>query len=533
MFAATQWKGSIPRARILFATESKSGESRYQGHAWKPAVGVRSRCPKSGSDFFIMSIDPPRSVAVLLFFSALTVASTAAAGQTSSGSSQPVTVAIPASVSQNGFPGSVPVAKATPGVLSLSFLDAIDRGLKQNLGLLLSDDNTLAARGAKWKELSNLLPNVMAQGQENVQQTSLLALGLRIPGIPRVVGPFNYLDARVFLDQSVFNWNYIQKERAAAQDLRAAQYSYKDARELVVLATGNAYLQAIAGASRVETAEAQVKTSQTLYDRAVDQQKAGVSPAIDVLRAQVELQSRQQQLIAARNDFAKQKLALARVIGLALGQEFDLSDKAPYAELVPPALEEALRRAYTSRADYQAALAQARGAELSRRAATAENYPSFTVEGDYGDIGVNPAISNGTFHVAGTITVPILQGGKTHADVLQAEASLRQARERLADLRGQIDDEVRSALLDLNAAADQVQVARSSVDLAEQTLVQAQDRFAAGVTDNLEVVEAQESVASAHESYISSLYAHNLAKVELARALGNAEQGVKQYLKGR
>jgi outer membrane protein TolC len=429
----------------------------------------------------------------------------------------------------------VPETKLSPEPLPISFLDAIDRGLKQNLGLLLSGDNTLAARGAKWKELSNLLPNVVAKGEEDVQQTSLSALGLKIPiaGFPRVLGPFNYLDVRAFLDQSVFNWNYIQKERAAAQSLKAAAYSYQDARELVVLITGNAYLEAIAEAARVETAEAQVKTAQTLYDRSVDQQKAGVSPAIDTLRAQVELQSRQQQLIVARNDFAKQKLALSRIIGLALGQEFILTDKAPYDMLVPPTLEESLRRAYAARADYQAALAQARAAELSRRAASAELYPTFDLEGDFGDIGVNPGTSNGTFHVAGTLTVPIFQGGKTHADVLQAEAELRQAKARLEDLRGQIDNDVRTALLDLNAASDQVQVARSTVDLAEQTLTQAQDRFTAGVTDNLEVVQAQESVASAHENYISSLYAHNLAKVELARALGNAEQGVKQYLKGK
>ena len=345
-----------------------------------------------------------------------------------------------------------------------------------------------------------------------------------------MIGPFNYLDTRAFLTQEVFNWNYIQRERSAAQNLKAAEYTYKNARELVVLVVGNAYLQAIASAARVETAEAQLKTAQALYDRAVDQQKAGVSPAIDTLRSQVELQSRKQQLISARNDFAKQKLVVSRIIGLPVGQEFILTDKAPYNALVPPSLEEGLRRAFASRSDYQAALAQERAAELSRRAATAEYYPSFDVEGDFGDIGVNPASSNGTFHAAGTVTVPVFQGGKTHADVLQAEASLRQAKQRLEDLRAQIDNDVRNALLDLNAAADLVEVARSSIDLAEQTLTQAQDRFSAGVADTLEVVQAQESVASAHENYISSLYAHNLAKVELARSLGNAEQGVKQYL---
>jgi outer membrane protein TolC len=452
------------------------------------------------------------------------------AAQTTGAAGQSVSVTIPPSVTQNGFTGSVPASGPLSAPLSLSFLEAIDRGLKQNLGLLLSSDNTLAARGAKWKELSNLLPNIEAKGQEDVQQTSLAALGLRNPIFPRVIGPFNYFDVRAFLNQSVFNWNYIQKERAAALSLKAAEYSYKEARELVVLVTGNAYLQAISGAARIETAEAQLKTSQTLFDRASDQQKAGVIPAIDALRAQVELQSRRQQLIVARNEFAKQKLALARIIGLPLGQEFALADKAPYEQYTPPSLDDALRRAYASRPDYQAAAAQVKAAELSRRAASAERYPTLDVEGDYGDIGVNPGNSSGTFHVAGIVTVPIFQGGKAHADVLQAEATLRQAKARLDDLRGQIDNDVRTALLDLNAAADQVEVARSSVDLAEQTLAQAQDRFVAGVTDNLEVVQAQQSVASAHESYISSLYAHNLAKVELARAIGNAEQGVKQYL---
>jgi outer membrane protein TolC len=152
---------------------------------------------------------------------------------------------------------------------------------------------------------------------------------------------------------------------------------------------------------------------------------------------------------------------------------------------------------------------------------------------DYGDLGINFGNSHGTFSVAGRLSIPIFQGGKVHSDVLQADATLRQNRAQLENLRGQIEYEVRTAMLDLAAADEQVQVARSSVDLAEQTLTQAHDRFSAGVTDNLEVIQAQESVASAHESYISSLYAHNLAKIELVRAMGYAEQGVMQYLKGK
>jgi outer membrane protein TolC len=221
-----------------------------------------------------------------------------------------VSVSIPSSIQQGGFTGSVSSGPATAEVLKLSFSEAIDRGLKQNLGLLLSSDNTLSARGTKWKELSNLLPNIEAHGQEVSQQVSLNQFGFRIPGVPTVIGPFNYLDIRGSVSQSVFNWNYIQRERSAAQNLKAVEFTYKDARELVVLAVGNSYLQAIAGSARVETTQAQVNTAQTLYDRAVDQQKAGTIPAIDRLRAQVELQSRKQQLIAARNDYAKQKLTL-------------------------------------------------------------------------------------------------------------------------------------------------------------------------------------------------------------------------------
>jgi outer membrane protein TolC len=242
------------------------------------------------------------------------------------------------------------------------------------------------------------------------------------------------------------------------------------------------------------------------------------------------MQLREQQLIVAKNDYAKQKLALARAIGLPVGQEFTLTDTAPYEPLTAMGLEESLRRAYLSRSDYLAAVQQVRAAEHFRRAATAEHFPDIDFSGNYGALGVNPANSHGTFQVSGSINIPIFAGGKTHADVLQAEATLRQNRQQLENLREQIEYEIRTALLDLEAANEQVRVAQSSVDLANQTLTQARDRFSAGVTDNLEVVQAQESVASANESYISSLYAHNLAKVALARAIGYAEQGVRQYL---
>jgi outer membrane protein TolC len=445
---------------------------------------------------------------------------------------------------QNPFLGSEPEGKATADVLQIDFKDAIDRGLRNNLGLLLASDQTQIARGERWKELSDLLPNLSARVMEDVQTQSLAALGfnklfplLAAPGnttttLPRLVPAFNYFDARASVGQSIFNFKSLEKERAASESVKAAQFTYKDAREMVVLAVGNSYLQAIAAGARVETTEAQVKSAQALYDKAADQQKAGLSPAIDALRSQVELQTRQQQLIVARNDLAKLKLNMARIIGLPPGQEFVLTEKAPYQALAALPLDAYLQRAYASRADYQAALAQVRSAELSRKAAAAGRYPSVDVAANLGDIGVNPSQSNGTWQVNGGVNIPIFAGNRVHGDVLQADAQLKQARSQLGDIRGRIDYEVRTALLDLNAAGEQVEVARSSVDLAEQALAQSQDRFTAGVADNLEVVQAQETVASAHESYIQSLYAHNLSKVELAHAIGDAEEGVKRYLKG-
>jgi outer membrane protein TolC len=434
---------------------------------------------------------------------------------------------------QSPYTGSVAQGTAKPEVVSLTFQDAIDLALKNNLGVLLQSYNTIAARGQKWKELSELLPNVTARVSESVVQENLAAQGLRFPGFPTVVGPFGFSDARVYLSQSILNLKALNRERGAREDERAAQFSYKDARDLVVLATGNAYLQALSGGARVETAEAQMQTAQALYGKASDQQNAGLSPAIDTLRAQVEFQNRQQQLIVARNDFAKQKLALVRAIGLPVGQEIALTSKAPYDAIATLGIEGSLQRAYASRSDYLAAAQQVRAAEYYRKGASSEYFPTIDMTADYGDLGINFGNSHGTFTVAGRLNIPIFQGGKVHADVLQSEATLRQARAQLDNLRGQIEYEVRSALLDIEAADQQVQVARSSVDLSEQTLLQARDRFSAGVTDNLEVVQAQQTVAGAHESYISSLYAHNLAKIELVRAMGYAEQGVMQYLKSK
>jgi outer membrane protein TolC len=264
----------------------------------------------------------------------------------------------------------------------------------------------------------------------------------------------------------------------------------------------------------------------------VDFKQAGVVPAIDELRAQVELRSQQQRLIFSRNELEKQKLRLARAIGLADGQLFRLTDTVPFASAPTLTVDAAMARAYSSRMDYQSAAARLRVAELRRQAAEAGRLPSLAFDGNYGTIGPSLANSHGTFAAAVSLNIPVFQGGRVRGEVLQADAALEQQRARLEDLRGGIAFEVRTAFLDMTAAGDQVGVAGSAVDLAHQQLTQAQDRFAAGVTSNLEVVQAQEAVATANENYISSLYAHNAAKASLARAIGGAEQLIPAFLQG-
>jgi outer membrane protein TolC len=427
-------------------------------------------------------------------------------------------------------------AKPVAGVIELSLQDAINYGLKQNLGLLLSNSDISTARGQRWEELSALLPHVTASPFVAASKTNLAELGLSSLGgipIPPTVGPYSYFEARAAVTQSLFDWKSINAARASSQGVKSAEFTYKNARDLVVYAVGYTYLQAIADEARIESVQAEVETGQALYEQASDQVKAGTSPDIDGLRARVELQVRQQQLIQAKNNFAIQKLTLARVIGLAPGQQFELTDKSPYQPFEGITVEEALKRAYASRSDYRAAMTDLRAAELSRKAAAAGYLPSLAFNADYGIAGGHPSTATQVFDVRGTLSIPIFLGGSVRGDILQADAKIEDRQERLDSLSAQIDSDVRTALLNLQSSTDLVNVARSNIDLAEQTLMQSRDRFGAGVTDTVEVVQSQESVASAHEQYIDSLYNFNLAKISLARALGVAEVGVKEYFKGK
>ncbi|HWZ12231.1 MAG TPA: TolC family protein [Acidobacteriaceae bacterium] len=434
---------------------------------------------------------------------------------------------------QNPFQGGVTEGKATGGVMSLSLDDAIKRGLRNNLGYILQSVSVKQAGGQRLQELQPLLPTINGEAKIQVSQIDLQAQGINFAGVPAIVGPFQTVDFRASLTQAVLNLPALRNYIAAKHEFEAAKLSVDDASDMVVLAVGNAYLTVVADAARVVSVEAQVGTSKVSLDQAVSQHAAGTAPKLDELRARVDFQTQQQQLIQAQNDFEKDKIALARAIGLPLDQQFTLSDTVPYSELVGIDQQAAIQQALDARSDVKALREQVKAAESSESSARAERYPAADIAGDYGDIGITPGHSHGTGEVAGRVSAPIFEEARLRGDLKVADAQLQQRRAQLNDAEAQVRADVIDSLLDLQASAKLVEVSRSNVDLTTEALKEAQDRYAAGVSDNLPVSQAQTSLAQANDQYVGSLYEHNLAKLSLARALGRARNNYKTYLGGK
>jgi len=440
---------------------------------------------------------------------------------------------MPVSAQQAAYFGSVPAEEATGAVLDLTLNDAVARGLKHNLGTVLAGEDRTTARAQRIVAVSQLLPNINARVLESSQQINLAAFGFTsFPGIAPIVGPFGLFDARGTASQTILNLRALHGVKASTQLQKAADLSYQDSRDIVAFVVTQLYLQAAASSSRIETTQAQLAVAESLFQQATDQKKAGVVPGIDVLRAQVQVQAERHRVIAAKNDFEKNKLNLGRVIGLPEAQEIRLADGMPQSAQPALTFDEALAKAYESRADYQSLAARVRAAELNLKAARAGYLPTVGFAGDYGTIGPSPVNMHGTFTAGVAVNIPIFQGNRVKGEVLQADAELVKQRAQLDEVRGRIAFEIRSSQLDLKAAAEQVDVSKAAVGLAKQQEEQARDRFAAGVTNNLEVVQAQESLAAANDSLIASLFAYNLARVQLERAIGGVEKNIGTLFQG-
>ena len=445
----------------------------------------------------------------------------------------PATLSAPSlAPTASSFQGSVTRGEASAQTIDLSLDDAIQRGLQANLGVILSGTQTAAARAERLSQLQSLLPSVDFTAKEAEMQTDLAAQGLRIPGIPTIIGPFGFTDLRASLNWSLVDVASLRNYLAARHNFAAAQLSAQDARDLVVLTVGNAYLLVLADETQVSSVEAQVATAKISLDQAVANHQAGTAPRLDELRARVDYQSLDQQLIVAQNALEKDKLALARTIGLPLAQRFSLTDRAPYAPYDQLDADKLIQQAEANRKDLAALVEQAAAAAELRKEATAARFPVVSAAADYGDTGVTLSHSHGTVNATASLSVPVFDEFALRGQAQQAQAQLDTAQAQLSDRKAQVEADVRDALLDIASAQKQVEVARSSVDLASEALRVAQERYANGVSDNLAVSQAQQSVAQADSQYVASLYRHNVAKLSLARALG-AGQNYRNYLGGK
>ena len=434
------------------------------------------------------------------------------------------------------YTGSARSTVAMPFSGKLSLQEALERGLAYNLGAV-GLAHTVRQNGAQVVVArSALLPNVNGSASEYVQQVDLAALGVHfstpVPGvIPTIVGPFNYFSLQASLSQTVANLTAVNNYRSARATARASQSSMEDARDLVTLAVGGAYLQTLAAQARVDAAQAQLDTANAVFHQSAEQHTHGVLGKLNVDQSQVRTLTQQQQIITLRNDLAKQKINLARITGLTPNPGYQLTDNFPFSPTPVGGVDAAVAKAEQQRADLKAAQYQVEAAAKALAAARAERLPSAAVSGDYELIGTNPAHSHGAFAVVGTVTIPLWQGGRTAGDIAQAEAVLAQRKAELEDTRGQIEAEVRQAYLDLEAAAGQVEVADKNLQVARETLEMTRARMEAGVINTVEVVQAQQTVAGAQLDLIDSVFAHNLAKLSLARALGHASEQLPGLLK--
>jgi outer membrane protein TolC len=464
---------------------------------------------------------PLRRAVLVAACAALLWAAKAEAGQAQS----PATMATAPAQQVPGSPlaGSVPAA-AEPGTLTLTLKDALDRALQHNLAVVLGREGIEAARGGRLQALSGVLPELDASLVERRQTTNLETFGLTLPGLPPLIGPFNVFDARVSLSQTIFDLGAIERAVAGNRNLDAARHSLRDARDLVVVAAADLYFQAIAAHSRVAAAQAQLDTAEALSRQAADMKQSGLVAGIDVLRAQVQADAERQRLIIARNDEQRQRLAFARAIGLAPGQAFELVDDIVYRPMEPVSLDAAVQQAYGAREDLKAAENRLKALEAEHKASIGERLPSVHVAADYGTTGLTAASALPTYTLAGVVRVPIFNVAAQRAHAAQTQAAVQRQSALVADLRAQVAYEVQLALADLQAADERVTVSKEAADLATQQLQQARDRFAAGVGDNIAIVQAQQALASASENYIASLFAHNASKAAFARALGNAEE---------
>jgi len=444
----------------------------------------------------------------------------------------------------NPFWGSATAQPLSDETLKLSLDDAVNRGLKNNLGLKEAENDEKIVHADRSEALQGFLPTITLKASTGLYQHDLAAQGFGPGVISKFKGVFpggampsislitkdDLTEGKVYYSQTLFSGPVIAGWRAAGSAQRAAHFAKMTARGEVVQQVATAYLHAIAASSEVDNAKALVAQGQVLFDHAHAAHEAGVAPNLDELRARVQLEAQQQALLYAQNAQEKSLILLKRETGIDPGQKLALTDPAPYSDLVEQTPEEVRAVAYKNRQDYQNLQNQVVTYRAIHTIYRSQRLPTLVFNSYYGTSTVNGAGTHGNFAAVGTLYLPLFREAGIRGQEDASAAQLASVNAELADLRSHIDEQVRAALLDVGATAKLVTVARSNVELATRALSDETDRVNAGVDDNLPLVTAQATLARAENNLVESLYQYNVSKLALARAAGVLEQQYRDYL---
>ena len=441
-------------------------------------------------------------------------------------------------------PGGLAVDRANDGAFPLSLDDAMSIGLARNVRLKYDRANMRAVKGDTLGVLSALIPSLTLNASSSAQELNLAAMGFKpslISGFASTgLLPAGYTfseivkvqttQASINANQVLFNLPDYELYRGTTNETKVVDLQRLTDDGELVLTIGTAYLRVLADEATVKNAEAQQRSANTLFDQATQKHQAGVGTNLDALRGQVEYQQRQQDLVSAQSQLAKDTIQLSRILGLPAGEKLQLTDAAPFAEFAEMDLEAAKLTAYKHRKDYLSVLQQIALTQRELKAVKYQRLPTVAFNGFYGIIGLTTGSYHGDFTAQGTLNVPIFREAGQRGETEVVDAQLVALRQREADLRVTIDAQIRTAMLDVNAAKDLVKVSQSNVELAQQELSDEQERFGAGVDDNLAVVDAEASVTNAQAQLVNSLYQYNVAKLQLARNTGVVETRYRSYL---
>jgi outer membrane protein TolC len=400
----------------------------------------------------------------------------------------------------------------------------VNLALKQNPAVILANLGVAQSEQQRLVARSGLLPQANVSAAEVDQRFNIEALlGRPFPGIPEHAGPFQTFQAGAYFEAPVFDLTLWRRYRSAQIGVDASRSGEIAAREESVLLVVSQYLGSQRAAADVQSAQSQVDLAQALYDQAADLQAHGVGTGIDTLRANVQLQNNKQRLIMAKTALDTSLFGLARLLTVDPHRKIELADQVSFFDTPEVSTDQTLDRAYGSRPELRDILTREQRAQLDLKTADAARLPKVSFNGLWSEQGLTPASVIPVYTYQGAIDIPLFTGGQIQAQRAKADLAIRQLHQQEQELRNRIALEVKTALAQLQSARTEVSVANLGVDLAKQEVVQARDRFQAGVANNIEVITAQDELARASDNQIAALYRYNQSRADLAHSVGQME----------